>query len=71
MNNLVQLRRDPFARMSLVRHRLEQADSCRWCDRLGRFSYGWEGDQNRDRLQLAGPFCSVECYFNYFGMRER
>jgi len=63
----VQIERDPFARASLVRALLHPPGPCKWCGQPGRFAYGWQGDQNRDRLHLDGPFCSVGCYRSYHG----
>lgn len=69
MHNMasVHIMRDPFARASLMRALLHPEGECKWCGQRGRFAYGWQGDQNSDRLHLDGPFCSVTCYRFYHG----
>ncbi len=62
----VQINRDPFARASLMRSKNHGRDSCRWCDRPGRFNYGWEEDGLYTRPHYEGPFCSVRCYRVFF-----
>lgn len=65
----VQLRRDPFARATLERRRVDPAP-CAWCgsDR-GRFVYAWVGDASNWERDSRSPFvprlrtfCSVGCW---------
>lgn len=73
VNPSTQLRRDPFARQTLMRHNIRKVDrkSCRWCgNRPGRFCYFWEGDSIGCRgVSVANVaqrgFCSLGCAVSY------
>ncbi len=70
--NTTQLRRDPFARSTLIRLLLplSMRAGCRWCGSLGRFAYWWENDslngirshRPADRIRA---FCSVSCFESF------
>jgi hypothetical protein len=63
-----QLRRDPFARATLVRDTLAQRGrkDCKWCGKpRSKFLYGWLGDAITARYCPDGPFCSVSCWEAY------
>ncbi len=62
----VQINRDPFARVSLMREKA--SGECAWCGQPARFAYHWEDDSRtfpdigraRERV-----FCSVGCYRSF------
>ena len=68
-----QLRRDPFARATLMRQLQSHRSDCRSCDWCGQlttlYKYWWEGDD----ASSGGPsilpqaFCSVACWQAYHG----
>lgn len=66
----VQLRRDPFARATLMRIQCEPSDTCMWCGTKARWQYYWEQDglrtYPRDLLDTR-PFCSIGCWETYYG----
>jgi len=69
MTAAVQISRDPFARASLMRIRVDASDrqSCAWCGQPARFRYYWEADSIQPRTPTPSvPFCSVGCYRAYF-----
>ena len=62
----VQIARDPFARASLMRIRVEGVDVCAWCGQPARFVYWWESDGSRPFVPEHRPaFCGVDCYRAY------
>lgn len=64
--NIVQINRDPFARMTLVRRKVRTTRTCVWCGQHGKFEYAWSGDSQADsHAYFKGPFCSVGCYRIY------
>lgn len=66
-NEPVELRRDPFARATLMRQLSGDSCTCEWCgSRTGRFNYWWEPDGFvlRAPTDLKG-FCSVSCWSAY------
>jgi hypothetical protein len=67
-NKSVQINRDPFARASLMRRKVEKPGECTYCCQPARFEYAWEGDGVRygGGLGWSRPFCSVSCYRNYY-----
>lgn len=65
------IKRDPFARCTLMRY-TEEKGECDWCGSIGKlYSYLWEPDSIYDRhigrLQNNKKFCSIGCYRNYEG----
>jgi hypothetical protein len=69
-----QIRRDPFARATLVRETVHQsglltrpgeAPECAWCEQPGRYAYRWESDDGRSG-RSSKTFCSVSCYETYY-----
>jgi hypothetical protein len=60
---LVQLKRNPFGRYTVVRVRVDPV-SCSWCGQRGRFRYGHDPDAGRFAL-LSGIFCSKSCCESY------
>lgn len=78
---IVQLKRDSFARATLMREPAEDwqaQNGCKWCGRLGRqWYYWWESDGgtrypqgHRSCMNESKPFCSVGCYRSYYGERS-
>lgn len=78
----VQLKRDPFARATLMREKAEDWQSqngCKCCGKLGSmYYYYWENDYGRrapdSRMkfrQETKPFCSVGCYREYYDEERR
>lgn len=66
----VQLRRDPFARATLYREKLDPWDQCMWCGNPARWIYYWEQDRLRTYPKNkadAKPFCSISCWETYYG----
>lgn len=67
---VVQLRRDPFARITLMRERVKNG-SCYYCGNSGRaWIYYWVNDSGRVVSDLIGrmpkdAFCSVGCWEDY------
>ena len=60
-----QIRRDPFARATLMRERVETSE-CTWCGQPGRFVYYWEPDSLRVLIRDDGRvFCSIDCWETY------
>ena len=67
------LRRDPFARTTLVRidHRPIGAETCGWCGGRRRrpaflYRYGTQPDALHTRVSWhAGAFCSLACHDTY------
>jgi hypothetical protein len=71
------LRRDPFARITLVRavHNPAHGETCSWCGSLQTsrrcraallFRYGTESDAIRARIFWhRGAFCSLSCHDAY------
>ena len=59
----VQVRREPFARMTLYREVIPKHDrkDCLWCGQPARFRYQWESDGG-SLLGWSRPFCSIDCY---------
>ena len=59
----VQVSRDSFARMSLMRETLPKHEcaTCTWCGQPARFSDAWESDggTRRGMPYTHKPFCSV------------
>lgn len=74
-HSVVQLRRDPFARMTLLRVIASRPNGrdrgCTWCGSVGPrgllWRYGWETDglQGSRRVAFGNPFCSVGCWETY------
>lgn len=66
----IQLRRDPFARATLIRDLVPKRDreACWNCGgRPGRFRYRWEGDSvMRPRTQIGEGYCSIGCWEDYW-----
>lgn len=69
----VQIKRDPFARTTLVRRTIV-GNYCYWCgqERPGRgrlrlFEYGTQDDMNRTDFH-KGKFCSKACHDCYHGV---
>ena len=73
------LRRDPFARTTLVRavHHPARGETCSWCGgiRISRrrtaalFRYGTEPDIIRAHISWhPGAFCSLSCHDAYHDM---
>jgi hypothetical protein len=70
-----QLRRDPFARATLVRLTLNSGDrkyltgdSCAWCGGAARYKYQWVPDSVNGQtswMQDHKAFCSVGCFETY------
>jgi hypothetical protein len=66
-----QLRRDPFARMTLMRDSKPNpnGETCSWCGQAPRtlYRYYWEGDYivERTRINYGHSFCSVGCWEDY------
>lgn len=61
----VNIRRDPFARMTLEREKLISwaRQDCPSCGQTARFAYAWVGDQNHDRPRAFWRVaCSVSCF---------
>lgn len=63
----VQLRRDPFARSTLMRQRapVQGAETCAWCGSHARFRYRWENDASGGSMipwHKLRLFCSVQCW---------
>lgn len=66
----VQLRRDPFARVTLMREKCLIHDTCTWCGNPAKWIYYWDQDGLRTypRLKVhAKPFCSISCWETYYG----
>jgi hypothetical protein len=66
----VQLRRDPFARATLMREKCGRHDTCTWCGNPARWIYYWESDSLRTVPRFkedARPFCSISCWETYYG----
>ena len=68
----VQIRRDPFARASLMRRVAEYHNECDWCGNTEKrtyFQYAWEDDGllNRYPYWTDKAFCNVQCWeaYNY------
>ena len=65
----VQLRRDPFARTTLMRLLISRdLLECRSCCSRARFRYRWEADAIAPpgaASSWSPPFCSVGCYEEY------
>jgi hypothetical protein len=65
-----QIKRDPFARATLMRQGARTSTACRWCGSRGRndylYLYRWEPDAGRPTV-WCGYFCSVSCYRSYSG----
>jgi hypothetical protein len=66
----VQIERDPFARMTLMRELLPigERKECTWCGQPAKFTYAWEEDSRARRgMPLQDkPFCSVSCFKTYY-----
>ncbi|HTD17858.1 MAG TPA: hypothetical protein VK673_21925 [Chthoniobacterales bacterium] len=74
-NQATQIRRNSFARMSLMRRTAPRGTArtpCNWCgdERRSRrmFYYYWESDGGT-KGQAQGPFCCIHCYLQYTGER--
>lgn len=65
----VQLRRDPFARMTLMRSTTYPINNqCKCCGQTKRtlYLYWWEDDNHHGGPHKnSGPFCGVQCYEAY------
>ena len=69
---MVQIRRDPFARSTLMRGKCQPQSKCNWCGQPAKFHYWWENDSsspngNRAWTQGIRPFCSIGCWEAYHG----
>lgn len=57
-----QISRDPFARETLTRQRLDkgerQGHGCRWCGQQAKWRYRVESDGGRNS-EIPGAWCSV------------
>jgi hypothetical protein len=71
-----QIRRDPFARTTLVREivRCNPHCTCHWCGTVAGFRerlfrYGTEPDSVNPRINWhRGEFCSLSCHNAYHGV---
>jgi len=71
VKNKVQLRRDPFARRTLLRERVTHENrTCNWCGSRARFVYGWESDDSRGGVSHTHAFCGVDCWESYWDERR-
>lgn len=69
-----EIRRDPFARATLVRALVPKyaRKECPWCGwREGKFRYAWESDDDPSGRRVSrildgqDGFCSVDCWEAY------
>lgn len=62
----IQVKRDSFARATLMRDKAPANTSCNWCGQPAKWFYYWESDSS---YQCPAPspkvFCSVGCYRIY------
>lgn len=63
------IKRDPFARIELVRYNA-LIGKCDWCGKNGRrYTYVWEADSISDsyigKFRNEKKFCSIGCYRAY------
>lgn len=70
---IISIRRDPFARATLMRATrshlhgpwTNQDRECRWCGSpKPRFAYRWE-DDNYNAANWIGMFCGLQCFLSY------
>jgi hypothetical protein len=72
MTEPVQVRRDPFARMTMYRKVVFAfLKSCAWCGRFRKtprlFCYGWEQDGINTQIEWDKHlFCSIECRDTFY-----
>lgn len=77
MPSPIQLRRDPFARATLYRIRsILPSPDCTWCgSHPARWYYYWVQDGSGSRTfpleSCLRPFCSIDCWADYYGERRR
>lgn len=64
---MVQIRRDPFARATLMREPCGKGSTCKWCGQPAKYSYGWVSDTSKGYHIDWKPFCSVGCWRDYHG----
>lgn len=67
----VQLRRDSFARATLMRQKCiaYPKQTCTWCGQPAKWIYYWEQDSINTRprdLDGTRPFCSIGCWETYY-----
>lgn len=77
--NEVQISRDPFSRISLMRRLSDNACKCAWCGRTRvriyknvemvqfAFEYGTQRDDRGSTHWDGKAFCSISCRRSYFG----
>jgi len=61
----VPIKRDPFARATLMRISHPDRRPCRWCAQPGRFDYYWEPDTRYTYRDEHRRYCSIECWRAY------
>jgi hypothetical protein len=64
----VQVRRDPFARHTIMRRIVSDRGGCDWCGSYrkgsGLFEYSVDSDGGRS-ADIQGAFCSISCMEKY------
>jgi len=65
----VTVKRDPFARGSLMRRIVPRTDRkpCAWCGYWpGKYQYGWHADEKSRPAWEDRCFCSISCRDAYY-----